>query len=64
METLKPCPFCGEPAHLTKTNLGWFAECSKYGHIHNAGVLGGNLQPTVRKAIKEWNTRKAGANND
>ncbi len=61
-DKLKPCPFCGEPARLIKTNLGWFAECTKYGHIHNSGVFEKQLQPTKEKAIKQWNGMEGQAN--
>ncbi len=56
-DELKPCPFCGKPAQLRKTNIGYFVECSEYRHIHNAWVLDIKLKSTEEQAIIAWNTR-------
>lgn len=57
MPELKPCPKCKSPASVIKTNFGWFAECNKNGHIHNAGTFGGGFCATMEEAIKDWNRR-------
>lgn len=54
---LKPCPRCHYPASVIKTNLGWFAECNKNGHIHNARTFGGGFCATKEQAIIDWNRR-------
>ena len=61
MPELKPCPVCKSPASVIKTVFGWFAECSKNGHIHNVGTFGGGFAATKEAAIEEWNRR---ANDD
>ena len=50
MEELKPCPFCGNPARIVKTNLGFGVECSVSGHIHNTPTT----YDTVDEAQKNW----------
>ena len=36
---MERCPWCKSIAKITNSPLGYFAECSKNGHIHNIGVL-------------------------
>ena len=50
MEGLKHCPFCGNPARIVKTNLGFGVECSANGHIHNTPTT----YDTVDEAQKNW----------
>ena len=64
MPEIKPCPICNAQATVVETVLGWFAECSKNGHIHNVGTFGGELSTTKEAAIKEWNRRARDENND
>lgn len=59
---LKPCPKCKSPASVIETNRGWFAECNKNGHIHNAGTFGGGFCATMEEAIKDWNRRATDEN--
>lgn len=33
------CPWCGNKAVVRNSPLGYYAECSKNGHVHNIGVL-------------------------
>lgn len=49
------CKICGAPAKMVKSNLGYFVECSKNGHIHNAGIYpGAHICKTPEQAEKEW----------
>ena len=49
------CKICGSPAKMVKTNLGYFVECEKNGHIHNAGIYPNtHICKTPEQAEKEW----------
>ena len=50
-EILKPCPFCGSPAHSGHQRYGWFVECD----VPCGGFMGFNQ--TEESAVKDWNTR-------
>lgn len=54
---MKKCKFCGSESHIVKSPLGYFAECSKNGHIHNIGIFDGAkcFCETKEEAEKEWN---------
>lgn len=40
---------------MVKSNLRYFVECSKNGHIHNAGIYpGAHICKTPEQAEKEW----------
>ena len=52
---LKPCPFCGKPAHLWRTNISTYIECSEYSpRRHQVCIIG----KTDEAAAKKWNERK------
>ena len=54
-EKMIKCKICGAPAKMVKSNLGYFVECSKNGHIHNAGIYpGAHICKTPEQAEKEW----------
>ena len=55
METneLKPCPFCGGEAEITKWHEGYFVECREQ---RCGGTIG--AYKTEEEAIDAWNTRK------
>ena len=38
-KTMKNCPWCKNKAVIRNSPFGYFAECSKNGHIHNIGVI-------------------------
>lgn len=56
---LKPCPFCGAPAFMWRTNHYVYIQCSKFnalefsGKFHMIEVAG----KTENEAIEKWNTR-------
>lgn len=49
---LKPCPFCGCQAEVTKWQEGWFVECKAQ---RCGGTIG--AYKTEAEAIEAWNTR-------
>ena len=49
---LKPCPFCGGDAEITKWHEGYFVECKEQ---RCGGTIG--AYKTEEKAIEAWNTR-------
>lgn len=51
---LKPCPFCGAPAHMWKTNYSTFIECSKYNAANHQIEVSGR---TEEEAAEAWNRR-------
>ena len=51
-DELKPCPFCGGEAEITKWHEGYFAECKKQ---HCGGTIG--AYKTEEEAIEAWNKR-------
>lgn len=52
---MKKCKICGSPARMVKTNLGYFCECAKNGHIHNAGIYpNAHIYKSAEEAEKEW----------
>ena len=56
------CPWCGNKAKVKPSNLGYFAECSKNGHIHNIGnhVLGSKAFSKTKKEAEElWDNETA-----
>ena len=52
IEELKPCPFCGGDAEITKWHEGYFVECKKQ---RCGGTIG--AYKTEEEAIEAWNTR-------
>ena len=52
IEELKPCPFCGGDAEITKWHEGYFVECKKQ---RCGGTIG--AYKAKQKAIEAWNTR-------
>lgn len=55
---LKPCPFCGSPAHMWNWNYGTAIECNKYNpRTHQVQVKAN----TAKEAIKLWNRRVGNA---
>lgn len=55
-EKTEKCKICGSHAQIVKTNLGYFCECSKNGHIHNAGIYpNAHICKSSEEAEKEWN---------
>lgn len=55
MEELKPCPFCGEEANLSKNSCGsWDIGCTNGKCDMCARSFGFDTKET---AIKAWNTR-------
>lgn len=57
VDKLKPCPFCGCEAEVTKWQEGWFVECK----AHRCGGTNG-AHVTKKSAIEAWNTRAEGGN--
>lgn len=49
---LLPCPFCGEPAHIEESSIGFRVSCIRcdMGTIHNNWTLEG--------CVELWNSRK------
>lgn len=62
MLKIKPCPVCKSPASVANTVFGWFAECNKYGNIHNARTFGAGFGATKEDAIEAWNRRVSDEN--
>ena len=56
-EELKPCPFCGGDAEITKWHEGYFVECKKQ---RCGGTIG--AYKTEEEAIEAWNTRAKDGN--
>lgn len=59
MIELKPCPFCGGEAEITKWYEGYFVECREQ---HCGGTIG--AYKTEAEAIEAWNTRAKGCSAD
>lgn len=57
---LKPCPFCGSPAHMWKWNYGVAIECSKFDPKYHLVQMEGKNEEEV---IEAWN-RRANDDND
>ena len=54
-EKMLKCKICGSPAKMIKSNLGYFVECEKNGHIHNAGIYpNAHICKMPEEAEKEW----------
>ena len=57
MSELKPCPFCGAPAHKWSWNGGTRIDCSAWDssdkHTHYVGIGA----KTEQEAIEAWNRR-------
>lgn len=57
MIDLKPCPFCGAPAHKCSWNGGTRIDCSAWDssdkHTHYVGIGA----KTEQEAIEAWNNR-------
>lgn len=53
---MKNCPWCKEKAVVKNSPLGFYAECSKNGHVHNIGVFGFDKSfcKTEKEAIEVW----------
>ena len=51
-DELKPCPFCGGEAEITKWHEGYFVECKAH---HCGGTIG--AYKTEEETIEAWNTR-------
>lgn len=51
-EELKPCPFCGGEAEITKWHEGYFVECREQSC---GGTIG--AYKTEEETIEAWNTR-------
>ncbi len=52
-EQLKPCPFCGKPANMWKTNYATYIECLEYDQWHRVQISA----RTENQAISWWNLR-------
>lgn len=51
---LKPCPFCGAPAHMWKTNYCVYIECKEYNAADHQIEVSGR---TEEEAAEAWNRR-------
>ena len=52
------CPWCGNKAVVKNSPLGYFAECSVNGHVHNIGCLVNvslAFSKTKNEAKELWN---------
>ena len=58
MENLRPCPFCGGKANLTKEDNYGFVDNEWYADCGNCGLLFGFAkQYSKEEAIEAWNRR-------
>lgn len=51
---LKPCPFCGSPANLWRTNSRVYVQCSNFSGEHHLVQISARDE---KSAIVTWNTR-------
>ncbi len=51
---LKPCPFCGAPAHMWRTNYRVYVECNRYDAKDHQVELSAR---TEEEAAEAWNRR-------
>ena len=54
METLKPCPFCGEPQGYTVDNYGWCTTTHECDFIEKVSF------PSYDDMVNSWNERSNG----
>ena len=54
METLKPCPFCGEPQEYTVDNYGWYTTTHECDFIEKVSF------PSYDDMVNSWNERSNG----
>ena len=62
MIELKPCPFCGGEANITKGERWLDETCTPskpyyYARCQNCYTTGYKYHPTEKEAIEAWNTR-------
>lgn len=55
--SLKPCPFCGAPANIWRTNYATYIECRESDQWHRVQIS----SRTEGQARIWWNSRAAGA---